>query len=92
MEIYNDFNFRALYDLIVDFFEVPGGDNAERRAAKLLEWWNRSVVLLLSFWNILRLYFCSQVFPHHIGAAKSTRKSRNMLATQRAAREASLEI
>ncbi|KJA24322.1 hypothetical protein HYPSUDRAFT_200549 [Hypholoma sublateritium FD-334 SS-4] len=45
VEIYNDFNFRALYNLIVDFFEVPGGKEAERRVARLLEWWNRSFLI-----------------------------------------------
>lgn len=87
MEVYNDFNFRALYDLIVDFLEVPGGTEAERRVAKLLEWWNWCVILLLHPSSKLTLFFCSQVFPHHVGAATNTRKSRNKLALQRAARE-----
>ncbi len=44
MEVYNLFNFRALYALIVDFFEAPCGQEAQRRSQKLLKWWSTYVI------------------------------------------------
>ncbi len=45
MEVYNLFNFRALYALIVDFFEAPSGQAAQKRSQKLLKWWCAYVIL-----------------------------------------------
>ena len=44
MEVYNHFNFRALYALIVDFFEGPAGQSARRRSQNLLKWWSTYVL------------------------------------------------
>ncbi len=44
MEVYNHFNFRVLYALIVDFFEGPSGQAARRRSQNLLKWWSTYVV------------------------------------------------
>ena len=44
MEVYNHFNFRALYALIVDFFEGPSGQAAKRRSQNLLKWWSTCVI------------------------------------------------
>ena len=43
MEVHNNFNFRALYALIVDFFEVPSGVAAQKRTKNLLKWWSTYV-------------------------------------------------
>ncbi len=51
MEVYNNFNFRALYALIVDFFEGPAGQAARKRSMNLLKWWSTYVSLSV-FWPI----------------------------------------
>ena len=43
MEVHNNFNFRALYALIVDFFEAPCGVAAQKRTKNLLKWWSTYV-------------------------------------------------
>ena len=48
MEVYNNFNFRALYALIVDFFEVSCGAAAQKRSKNLLKWWSTYVIELKS--------------------------------------------
>ncbi|KJA27917.1 hypothetical protein HYPSUDRAFT_197489 [Hypholoma sublateritium FD-334 SS-4] len=74
MEVFNQFNFRALYALVVDFFEGPSGQAARRRSQNLLKWWS------------------TQIFPHHSSASTNSRKSRNKLLAQRAAREESVPL
>ena len=51
MEVYNNFNFRALYALIVDFFEGASGQAARRRSQNLLKWWSTYVYSSI-FWPI----------------------------------------
>lgn len=41
MEVYNHFDYRALYALIVDFFEAPSGPISKKRSDNLLKWWSR---------------------------------------------------
>ncbi len=91
MEVYNLFNFRALYALIVDFFEAPSGQAAQKRSQKLLKWWSAYVISPHFSSLDLTCYFIfsRQIFPHHHGAATNGRKSRNKLLAQRAAREPS---
>ncbi|KAF8184850.1 hypothetical protein BJ912DRAFT_1060825 [Pholiota molesta] len=43
VEVYGQFNFRALYAFIVDFFEDSAGPAAAARTASLLKWWNKYI-------------------------------------------------
>ncbi|KAF9470887.1 hypothetical protein BDN70DRAFT_901767 [Pholiota conissans] len=43
VEVYNCFDYRALYALIVDFFEAPAGREAKKRSNDLLKWWSRQI-------------------------------------------------
>ncbi|KAH7924422.1 hypothetical protein BV22DRAFT_1013313, partial [Leucogyrophana mollusca] len=38
-----DFDYSEFYNLIVDYFEMPGGLNAAARVRRLLLWWDRWV-------------------------------------------------
>ncbi|KJA13399.1 hypothetical protein HYPSUDRAFT_151639 [Hypholoma sublateritium FD-334 SS-4] len=62
MEIYNQFNFRALYALIVDFFEGPSGQAAKRRSQNLLKWWSAYVILPDFIYMIFCLIFATDRF------------------------------
>ncbi|KAF9470019.1 hypothetical protein BDN70DRAFT_770403, partial [Pholiota conissans] len=44
MEVYSHFDYRALYALIVDFFEAPSGRAAKKRSNDLLKWWSAYVI------------------------------------------------
>jgi hypothetical protein len=37
--VYGGFNYRGLYDYVVDFFEDTPGPAARKRAQELLNWW-----------------------------------------------------
>ncbi|KAF8195032.1 hypothetical protein BJ912DRAFT_1056910 [Pholiota molesta] len=44
VEVYGQFNFRALYAFIVDFFEDPSaGPAAVARTKRLLKWWDNQI-------------------------------------------------
>jgi hypothetical protein len=44
---YYGISYPQMYNFIVDYFEAPrAGTAAKQRADKLLEWWNKCVVLL----------------------------------------------
>lgn len=43
MEVYNLFDYRALYTLIVDFFEAPSDRVSKQRSNELLKWWTAYV-------------------------------------------------
>ncbi|KAF9045028.1 hypothetical protein BJ165DRAFT_1527958 [Panaeolus papilionaceus] len=42
-EIYNGFNFRVLWNFIVDYFEDCPDEIATQKATSLLKWWNKKV-------------------------------------------------
>ncbi len=96
MEVYNNFSFRALYALIVDFFDGPSGQSARRRSQNLLKWWSTYVLSppssLSHYIWLIDSSVNRQIFPHHHGASTNSRKSRNKLVAQRAAREESLPL
>ena len=37
--VYGGFDYRGLYDYVVDFFEDTPGPAAKKRAQELLTWW-----------------------------------------------------
>ncbi|KAF9470595.1 hypothetical protein BDN70DRAFT_982771 [Pholiota conissans] len=43
MEVYNRFDYRALYALVVDFFEATSGRAAKKRSNDLLKWWSAQI-------------------------------------------------
>lgn len=44
MEVYNHFDYRALYALIIDFFEAPCDRASKKRSNDLLKWWSAYVL------------------------------------------------
>jgi hypothetical protein len=94
--VYGQFNFRALYAFIVDFFEDPSaGPAAVARTKRLLKWWDKYVrfVFALKYELIWAdAHYYSQIFPDHVGTISSTRKARRKLAAQRSAREESISL
>jgi hypothetical protein len=85
-EEYNSFNFPAFYNFVIDFFEEASGTQAKCRVEKLLAWWTKYMPHIFHGMEAL-INGCRQVFPHHVATSSNSRKSRNKLALQRAARE-----
>lgn len=47
-ENHGGIDYRDLYNFIIDYLEVPEGQEAEVRVKKLLAWWNKQYFLVLS--------------------------------------------
>jgi hypothetical protein len=45
MKLHVGFHFPTFYNFIVNTFENPEGDMAEKSAKELLQWWNEYVSL-----------------------------------------------
>ncbi|KJA23242.1 hypothetical protein HYPSUDRAFT_137971, partial [Hypholoma sublateritium FD-334 SS-4] len=87
MEVYNHFSYRALYSLIIDFFEAPSDPASKKHSDNLLKWWSRYVIIYGFDRNSQIYCFNRQIFPHHKSTSANTLKSRNKLSEQRAARQ-----
>jgi hypothetical protein len=46
--VYSGFDYKGLYNYVVDFFEDTPGPAAKKRAQELLNWWSVSVFPLLT--------------------------------------------
>jgi len=46
-EEHGGIDYRDLYNFIVDYLEVPEGEEAKVRVKKLLAWWNKLYFLCL---------------------------------------------
>ncbi|KAF9781120.1 hypothetical protein BJ322DRAFT_1010928, partial [Thelephora terrestris] len=47
MAHYNGFSYEEFYEFIVDFFEADATPEAQEASTKLLEWWNKYMLLVL---------------------------------------------
>lgn len=75
--------FPALYNWIVDIFEDPEDDDAEKSMKELLQWWNQYVQVYYPDSLLILSHWFRKVFPPAAAGKGSMKDSRKAMQESR---------